>query len=286
ERDCYAMPNLQPVACGPLRGDERDLPATPSMRGSWAVSYGMPSKAPDTWRADIAWTRAKLAPEKILSVSVVGTVQEGWSIEQLADDYAQCARWALESGADCIETNFSCPNVSTCDGQLYQQPAEAAAVARRVREAIGPVPYIAKIGRIARQPEAERLLDSLEGLVDALAMTNSIASTVVDADGRRMFDGQQRGICGDATRAASIAQTQMLSDLVARRGDSMRMIGDGGFSTAQHVRDYLAAGAESVHIASAAMVDPQVAVKIRRELATASPAAVSVRDDDGRPAGR
>lgn len=269
-RDCYPMPNLQPVVCDPLRGDERDLPAAPSMRGSWAVSYGMPSKTPGAWRDDITWTRDRLAPAKILSVSVVGTVQEGWSLDQLADDYAQCARWAVESGADCIETNFSCPNVSTCDGQLYQQPAEAAIVAARVREAIGPVPYIAKIGRIADSDEAESLLDRLSGLVDALAMTNSIASTVVDSHGRRMFDGQQRGICGDATRVASVDQTRRLSDLIDRRGDRVRIIGVGGVSTARHVRQYLEAGAECVHIASAAMVDPAVALKIRGELAATS----------------
>ena len=40
-------------------------------------------------------------------------------------DYAQCARWAVESGADCVEANFSCPNVATCDGQLYQDARQA-----------------------------------------------------------------------------------------------------------------------------------------------------------------
>ena len=47
---------------------------------------------------------------KLLVVSVVGTVQDGWSMDDLADDYARCARWAVESGADAVETNFSCPS--------------------------------------------------------------------------------------------------------------------------------------------------------------------------------
>ena len=43
------------------------------------------------------------------SVSVVGTVQPGSTIERLAEDYAECARLAAEHGADTVETNLSCP---------------------------------------------------------------------------------------------------------------------------------------------------------------------------------
>ncbi len=265
-RDCYPLPNLQPVECTSLHGGESDLPATSSMKGSWAVSYGMPSKAPDVWRADVEQTRKQLSSEKILSVSVVGTVQEGWSIEDLADDYAKCARWAIDSGADCVETNFSCPNVSTCDGQLYQQPNDAAIVASRVREAIGNTPYIVKIGRIAQAADAEALLDAIGETTDALAMTNSIASTITAPSGELLFDGKQRGICGEATREASISQVRMLHRLIDQRGLKLQMIGVGGVSTAQHVMDYLDAGAHAVHVATAAMIDPEVALKIRRQL--------------------
>lgn len=268
ERACYPLPNLQPVQCGPLHGGEMDLPAIEDMRGSWAVSYGMPSKPPEIWRADIEWTRKQLPARKLLSVSVVGTVQDGWTIDDLADDYAQCAKWAVESGADCIETNFSCPNVSTCDGQLFQQPADSAIVASRVRQAIGDdIPYIAKIGRIVEREPAKPLIDAIGSLVDALAMTNSIAATVRSAEGGLLFDGQRRGICGAATREASIAQTKMIEELVQQRGLPLQIIGVGGASSADHVRDYLAAGAHAVHIATAAMVNPRVAIEIRQRLA-------------------
>ena len=136
-RECYPLPNLQPVASGPMTGPAHGMPAADEMLGSWAVSFGMPSKAPEDWRADVAWTRSQLPREKLLSVSVVATPEPEWSLDDLADDFARCARWAIESGADAVETNFSCPNVSTRDGQLYQQPRSAGLVAQRVREAIG-----------------------------------------------------------------------------------------------------------------------------------------------------
>ena len=267
KRACYELPNLQPVYAQRLGGGQAPLEASDQMHGSWAVSFGMPSKAPDVWRPDVQWTRQRLPAGKLLSVSVVGTVQEGWSLDQLADDYARCAAWAVQSGADCVETNLSCPNVSTVDGQLYQQPAAAALVAERVRDAIGRTPLIVKIGQLNSDEEGAALLEALAQHANALAMTNSVVATVADADGRLLFDGQRRGICGAAIRDASLAQTEMMACLAGERKLAVELIGVGGVSTADHVRAYLSTGAASVHIATAAMVNPAVAIEIRRQLA-------------------
>lgn len=266
-RKCYELPNLQPVDAGQLTGTETEVSTRDGMTGSWAVSFGMPSMSPDEWRRDVEFTRKRLPAEKLLSVSVVGSVQPDWSLSELADDYAQCAQWAVESGADAVESNFSCPNVSTCDGQLYQQAEEAALVAGRIREAVGETPFLIKIGRVTDAAEAERLLEAVAPFADALAMTNSVATQVRTPAGEYLFDGQRRGICGAATRSASLEQTRMFAELIERKELSVRLIGVGGASTAEHVRAYLDAGAEAVHIATAAMVNPAVALEIRRGLA-------------------
>jgi dihydroorotate dehydrogenase len=268
-QECYPLPNLQPVATGQLTGNEVEVPATMTSTGSWAVSFGMPSAEPDKWRADVEWTRRNLPVDKLLSVSVVGSVQPDWSLSELADDYARCAKWAVESGADAVESNFSCPNVSTCDGQLYQQPRDAALVAERIREAVGKTPYIIKIGSMTDRDAAAELLDAVAPNVDALAMTNSVATKVRQPDGGYLFDGQRRGICGDATRTASLHQTRLFCELIRERGLNLSVIGVGGISTAEHVRQFLDAGAESVHIATAAMLDPSIGLKIRSDLAAA-----------------
>lgn len=278
ERECYPLPNLAPVDVARMKGGEDWAPAGEAMRGSWAVSFGMPSMPPDVWRRDVEWTRRELSGEKLLCVSVVGTVQPDWTIDDLADDYACCARWAVESGADCVETNFSCPNVSTCDGQLYQQPEAAQIVAERVREAIGRTPYLVKIGHVPDESAAAALLDAVAAHADALAMTNSVATRVRGADGEFLFGGERRGICGDATREASVAQTGLFSRLIADRRLSIKLIGVGGASTAQHVREYLDAGAEGVHLATAAMVYPAVALSIRGELAMSDPSGAARPD--------
>ena len=64
-RECYPLPNLQPVECKTLSGSETRVPPAQAMQGSWAVSFGMPSSDPDILRQDIAETRRRLPVGKI-----------------------------------------------------------------------------------------------------------------------------------------------------------------------------------------------------------------------------
>ena len=263
QRDCYPPPHLQPIHTNQLRGDESFVSAADTMRGSWAVSFGMPSADPEVWRRDVEMTRDRLPKGKLLSVSVVGTMQDGWTIDDLAADYAKCARWAIQSGADCVETNFSCPNVDTCDGQLYQDPQQSQLVCQAVRDAIGTTPLIIKIGYVNDDVATESLLSAVGPLVDAIAMTNSIATRVRQEDDW-LFKGQQRGICGQATRDASIQQVKRFADQIRKMHFSTQLIGVGGIESAKDARRYLDAGATVCHLATAAMLHPKVGQEIKR----------------------
>jgi len=225
----------------------------------------MPSQDPVTWQDDIRRTRSLLNPEKKLSVSVVGSIQEDWTLDQLADDYAHCAQLAAAAGADAIETNFSCPNVSTCDGQLFQNLSDAEQVARRVREAIGTTPLLIKVGHIPNSTEVHRLVEALVPYADALVMTNSIAATVIGTDGQQLFDGQPRGICGSAIRDASVRQVEHAANYVAENNLKLEIIGVGGISTVDHVKQYLDAGASTVQLATAVMTTPDIGLRIREQ---------------------
>jgi hypothetical protein len=59
-RTCYDLPNLQPTNSRPLTGKETSVSAAEQMEGTWAVSFGMPSRTPEVWRADVVATRNKL----------------------------------------------------------------------------------------------------------------------------------------------------------------------------------------------------------------------------------
>ena len=265
-RACYSMPNLQPVTSLPLHRSDTAVPATPEMNDSWAVSFGMPSRPPEIWRADIETTRAALSQSKVLSVSVVATPEPHWTRDELAADFARCAKWAVEAGADAVEANFSCPNVSSADGQIFQQPEIAAQVAAALREAIGRKPLLLKIGHVSGETSAAELGRAVAPHVDALVMVNCITATVVDETGRRMFDGQRRGIAGEAIREGTLEQVRLFANVIRRENLPLQLVGVGGISTARHVRDHLQAGAHFVQLATAAMLDPSVGLRIRRAL--------------------
>jgi len=266
-RDSYALPNLQPVEAGHLLGGDAPLSAAEEMRGSWAVSFGMPSKSPDIWRAEIESARRALPGHKLLSVSVVATPEPHWTVDDLAEDFARCGRWAVESGADAVEANFSCPNVASADAQLYQQPDTAGPVAARLRAAIGATPLLIKIGHVTSEAQAEALAETISAHADALVMVNCISAQVVDARRRPLFDGQRRGIAGEAIREAALDQVRLFARVVRKRGLNLRLVGVGGIATAAHVRAHLDAGAHAVQLASAAMLNPGVGLEIRSALA-------------------
>lgn len=268
---CYELPNLVPVDTKQLSRSGTTVSQAIEMNGTWAVSFGMPSQAPDIWREDIAATRQRMPPGKALVVSVVGTQDASnadpqRSLEQLAGDFAQCARWAMEAGAHGVEANFSCPNVSTSDGQLYQQPHAAQQVAATIRDHIGDAPLVLKIGRMISEADAEQFVRAVGPYINGLAMTNSIAARVQSSDGHLLFDGQPRGICGEAILDASIEQLKIFRDTLTRTDFDLDLVGIGGISKSKDVKRFLAAGATSVALATAAMVNPMVGLKLREHL--------------------
>src|SRR4030095_2167975 len=159
---------------GRLQGGDAPLSAGEEMRGSWAVSFGMPSKSPDIWRADIENTRRALPRHKLLSVSVVATPEPHWTADDLAEDFARCARWAVESSADAVEANFSCPNVASADGQLYPQPEIAGRLAARLRAAAGTTPLLLKIGHVTDEAQAAALVSAVSPHADALGVVHCL----------------------------------------------------------------------------------------------------------------
>ncbi|MEM7312698.1 MAG: hypothetical protein AAF497_06060 [Planctomycetota bacterium] len=255
-RSCYPLPNLQPIVDGSISHTDETATATEqrtSTEASWAVSFGMPSTTPTSWREDVRQTRERLASHQKLSVSVVATPQADWTIEQVAEDYAQCAEWAEQAGADFVELNLSCPNVASCDGQLFRDAQKAAFVFRDVHQRIEQVPLLAKIGPVAEADEASRLVDELtRANVSALVMINCIPARVMGTDGP-MFDSQPRGIAGPAIFDAVVRQVELFRSAVDSLDSPTEIVAVGGIRDKEDVRRCLNAGASAIQMATAIM---------------------------------
>lgn len=253
-RACYPLPNLQPVEAVELaRSPDAPLKVADQMDGSWAVSFGMPSTSPDLWRFDVEETRRLLPQPKKLSVSVVATPEADWLIDQVAEDYARCARWAVESGADFVELNFSCPNVASCDGQLYQNAEDARIVAQQVRGSIGDTPILLKIGHVTSPADAMSLVRAVSGIANGLVMINCIAAAI-ESDTEALFGGMRRGIAGRAIQQAVLRQVDLFQRAVTAENANLEIVAVGGIASIDDVEAGLNAGAVGVQVATAAML--------------------------------
>ena len=268
-RASYEPPNLLPVTVQQLAGEGGEVPAASGATAydTWAISFGMPSKEPYEWRADVETARRGLGPKQVLSVSVVASPEDGWTMTQVANDFAQCAAWAVDAGAQVVEANLSCPNVCTKEADLYLAAEAAAEIASTVRARVDRTPLVLKIGLFQTPEQAEALVCAVSPYADALSSTNSITAAVRGADGEPLFGGRRRGIGGAAIGKRCNEELAMLSRTIREAGSDLLLVGVGGVMTADDVRKRLAAGAHNVHLATAPMIDPMVGLRIREQFA-------------------
>lgn len=264
-RACYAPPNLVAVnsPLPPHQGRSLEwVQRSATMHGTWAVSFGMPSREPEVWQNDVTWVRENLPPTHYLAVSVVGTEQADDSLETLASDYASCAVQACRNGADLIELNFSCPNVCSSDGQLFQDPTSAGLVVETVANQLATQnyrqPILVKIGHDADDENLLQLIQALDGVATGCVMTNSLPAVVRDEFGTDLFEGQKRGICGQLTRDTSADQVERFVRLRDANASQLKAIGVGGISDQHDIDHYVAKGAEATQVATAVMIDPDI----------------------------
>jgi dihydroorotate dehydrogenase (NAD+) catalytic subunit len=232
---------------------------------TWASSFGLPSAAPEVWRADVKRARAKLAADQLLIVSVVGTPQPGGDGEQLARDYATCARWAAEAGADAVEVHLSCPDTVTEHAHMvYEDKELSGLIVERVRRATGGVPLLAKLGALAGPRALHELATRLAPTLDGFVLVNGLQRKVIKPEGMSAFPGSGRELAGvvgaEVYDTCRIQMEELLAWRKAGAWDRV-VLAVGGITTAARARAALDAGANAALVATAALTDPLFAAR-------------------------
>jgi dihydroorotate dehydrogenase (NAD+) catalytic subunit len=196
-------------------------------------------------------------------VSVVGAVGPEEGAEVFIADYAQCAAWAAEAGADVVEAHLAVPNPFGEPGQLvYEHPVLAAQILHRMRSAVA-VPVVAKLGAFrsprALHDTASRLAPWAHGYV----LVHGIPRRVMNAEGHAVFVGAETW---------PLSSRQVEEMLAWRRAGEwpQAVLAVGGVSTAERARHLLREGANAVLVATAALEDPLFAVHFRQDTETAA----------------
>jgi dihydroorotate dehydrogenase (NAD+) catalytic subunit len=158
-----------------------------------------------------------------------------------------------------IEINLSCPNL---DGVPFAlEAAVSGEIVERVRAATSK-PIGAKLSADA-QPVVEVAGAVAEAGADWVVMGNTVMGAAINVDTRRpALSGLIGGYSGSPIRPIMI---KSVID-IARSLPDLPIVGCGGVSTADHVIEYVLAGASAVGIGSAHFRSPRVAARILKDL--------------------
>lgn len=223
-------------------------------------SFGMPSRPRQFLENDIPFSNTLLKPGQVMIVSVVGTPGQGDFVE----DFVAAALFAKECGAKIIEANFSCPNVSTCEGDVATNPKSVFEIASRIVSAIGETPLIIKVGTFkSKQQLQETLVAAAKAGARAVSGINTISMKVVDEKGNPAL-GPNRltsGVCGSPIRKAALQFIRDARHIIDKQKLELKLIGCGGIILPEHFKDFLDAGADIATTATGMMWDPYIAQK-------------------------
>ena len=187
-------------------------------------------------------------PNKFLLASIMGRDEEEW---------AWLAHEVEKTGADALELNFSCPNMTEegTGSDVGQVPELVERYTRAVKNAVS-IPVLAKL-----TPNVNTMVDAAFAAVragaDGIAAINTIKSLMdMDPDSFEMepnIRGKTAvgGLSGQAVRPIALrfiyelAQYPELNDL--------HISGMGGVETWKDALEFIALGADSVQVTTAVM---------------------------------
>ncbi|TVM14669.1 dihydroorotate dehydrogenase [Oceanidesulfovibrio indonesiensis] len=182
-----------------------------------------------------------------------------------ACDAAEFGELAQALAADArlaaLEVNVSCPNVAAGGQAFGQDPAQAAAVTRAVKDAAGSMPVIVKLSpNVADITMVARAV--ADAGADMLTCINTLLGMAVDLKTRRpRLANVVGGLSGPAIKPVALRCVWQVSQAV-----DIPVIGVGGISTAADVLEFILAGAHAVQIGTANFMRPDTVFHIVEEL--------------------
>lgn len=267
----HVMPNIRAV-----ENREQVAVATrrPGANGdlTLAVSLGTPSMEPDVWRKDVRRARERIGKGQVLIVSVLGTLPSGGDREALVADYALCAQWAAEAGADVIEVHLAWPDPFADQPQaIYEDLPLSAQILHRVRTSVS-VPVVAKFGAFRTPRLLHDAATKLAAWASGFTLVHGFPRRVVNETGEAAFEGIGRDRADIVGADTFPAASRQIAELLAWRRAGCwdrAVLAVGGITTVGRAHELLREGADAVLVATAALYAPLFAVRFREQRASA-----------------
>ncbi|MCQ2096080.1 MAG: dihydroorotate dehydrogenase [Bacteroidaceae bacterium] len=175
------------------------------------------------------------------------------------DEYTDCCS-KVDSLADIIEVNVSCPNVHNGGMSFGTDPKCAAEVTEAVKKVttkpvfIKLTPNVTDIVSVARACE--------DAGADGLTLINTLLGMRIDIKRRQpVIANKMGGFSGPAIFPVAVRMVYQVANAC-----KIPVMGCGGVSTAEDVIEMMMAGATAVQVGAANLVEPMACKNIIEEL--------------------
>jgi len=269
---CHPHPNVLSVTIdGDLTPDRAKLPVVADTNYHEPISitnsFGVPSRKPEQWQADVIKAKEYAGPGQLLVLSFMGTTHEGQTRDEFIDDFATTAILAKETGVKVLEIDISCPNIGN-EGLVCYDLEMTEAIAKAARSKIGDTPLVLKVGYYQNTSDIEKLALIAERYAQDIAAINTLQATIVDENGNQALPGSpvrlRGGVCGHGIKWAGISMVERLREIREKNNYTFKITGVGGVTVPQDYFDYINAGADVVMSATGAMWNPYLAQEIKK----------------------
>jgi dihydroorotate dehydrogenase (NAD+) catalytic subunit len=192
--------------------------------------------------------------KNILNVPLIVSVY-GFSTE----DYATVAKKAVDSGADALELNVSCPHVKETGSEIGQNPKILTEVVEKVK-AVVDKPVFVKLS-----PNVTSIAETAEAAVkagaDAITAINTVKAMAIDTETTMpILSNKIGGLSGPAIKSIAVRCVYEIYEQV-----KVPIIGCGGITNWRDAVEFLLAGASAVQIGTAvALKGPNVFKAVAR----------------------
>ena len=161
-----------------------------------------------------------------------------------------------------VELNVSCPNVVKGGMVFGNDPAALGALVAAVRTATR-LPLVVKLSpNVTDVVAAARA--AVDGGADVLSLINTLVGLSIDIETREPKIGfTTGGLSGPAIRPVAVRMVWEVRKALPH----VPIFGIGGIETAEHVVEFLIAGANAVQVGTASFRDPGISGRLVRDVA-------------------
>lgn len=233
---------------------------------SMTNSFGNPSPAMAVWTKTLTEQRKGVGKGQLLGCSVTATLIKGATINDANLDLLIGASAAAISGAQVIEFNLACPNVTgnSIEGEIFQDAKLVSLTLKEFKKRFPDIPCGFKFGVYKSKEQMKKVFVSAGDDVDYVSGINAIAMTVLAKNGKEILPGRRTsGVSGKADQEIALEHIKWATQIRKEEGLKYEILGGGGIIEPADVDRFLSAGADMVQVAAVALVDPLLAYKYR-----------------------